>query len=91
MANGTSFTPNRLQKASILDTMKTPEQLKRIEDERPIDGTPEPLQNELELAAYRMPNGSRFVTLVDGSWETWCTYCERLGGFNAAQKPGWHR
>ena len=52
----------------------TDAQLRRVESERPIDGIPVPVQSRFELAAYRMPNGSRFVTLVDGKQATWEAY-----------------
>lgn len=52
----------------------TPKQAERIESERPADGAPAPTSSGYELAAYRMPNGSRFVTLMDASQATWEAY-----------------
>jgi len=37
-------------------------ELARVESERPAGGIPIPTTNGYELAAYRMPNGSKFVT-----------------------------
>ena len=56
----------------------SPEQIARIVSEIPRDGIPEKTASGYELAAYRMPNGSRFVTLSDGSRETWELYAEEL-------------
>ena len=56
----------------------TPEQIARIVSEIRRDGIPEKTASGYELAAYRMPNGSRFVTLCDGSRETWELYAEEL-------------
>lgn len=56
----------------------TPEQRRRVESERQVDGVAERTRSGFELAAYRMPNGSRFVTLVDGGEETWEAYAEEL-------------
>lgn len=56
----------------------TPEQRERIALEIPKHGTPEPTSSGHELAAYRMPNGSRFVTLSDGTEGTWRAYCAEL-------------
>lgn len=53
-----------------------PAQCARIEQERPQDGTPIPTDSAFELAAYRMPNGSRFVTLTDDGEETWQNYVD---------------
>ena len=57
-----------------------PEQVERIVSEIPANGIPEATRSGYELAAYRMPNGSRFVTLSDGSGDTWCAYCQELKG-----------
>lgn len=61
-----------------------PEQRERIAREIPKHGTPEKTTSGHELAAYRMPNGSRFVTLADGSEATWRAYCAEI---HATQKP----
>ncbi len=50
----------------------------RIESERPANGIPIPTDNGFELAAYRMPNGSKFVTLMNGSEATWEAYCKHI-------------
>jgi len=56
----------------------TPAQAARIESERPADGVPIETSSGYELAAYRMPNGSRFVTLFDSSQEIWEAYCAEV-------------
>lgn len=61
-----------------------PEQRARIAREIPKHGTPERTTSGFELAAYRMPNGSRFVTLCDGSKETGKAYAAEL---HAQAKP----
>ena len=52
----------------------------RILNDIPADGIPIVTRNELELALYRMPNGSHFATLKDDSDATWEAYCALLGG-----------
>lgn len=54
----------------------------RIESERPADGIPIPSTSSLCLAAYRMPNGSKFVTLVDDTDATWEAYCREVAKKN---------
>lgn len=56
----------------------TESQADLIESERPVGGIPIPTSSGYELAAYLMPNGSRFVTLMDKSEETWEDYCKEL-------------
>lgn len=51
------------------------EQQVRVDAERPCDGIALPTESSFELAVWRVPNGSKFVTLVDGSYETWAAYC----------------
>lgn len=56
----------------------TDEQWNRVVSEMPAEGNPEQTSSLLELAAYRMPNGSRFVTLIDASEATWQEYGKLL-------------
>lgn len=50
----------------------------RVESERPAEGVPIATDSGWMLAAYRMPNGSRFVTLVNGSEAVWQAYCAEV-------------
>lgn len=49
-----------------------------IRNAEPVDGIPIAPAHYLELKAWRMPNGSRFVQLIDDSEETWENYCRLL-------------
>ncbi len=49
-----------------------------VEAERPESGVEIATRHPLELARYRMPNGTMYVTLEDHSektWEKFCGYC----------------
>lgn len=61
----------------MMATMTT-EQVTRVESERPLDGVPIPTESAFELAAYRMPNGSKFVTLTSDSELCWEAYCAEI-------------
>lgn len=65
----------------------TEDQHERVRSEWPKDGIPCEIESHYELAAYRMPNGSRFVTLVDGSDATWEAYCAECNARLPESKP----
>ena len=46
----------------------------------PADYVPIPTSNPLEVAAWRCPNGSTYVQLVDQTELTWESYCACLAG-----------
>lgn len=65
-------------------------------DEVPADYVRIPIRNEMEVALWLCPNGSKFVQLKDESEATWEAYCARLAKDNAAEreerkrfKSGW--
>jgi hypothetical protein len=56
----------------------TDEQTKRIASETPNGGVAIPVENPLEIAAFRLPNGARHVVLSDESEATWENYCHQI-------------
>ena len=59
------------------------EQRIRVESDRPEFGTPIKTDSGFVLAAYLMPNCSKFVTLIDDSNATWEAYCAEQKDGNA--------
>ncbi len=66
----------------------TEKQRVRVESERPLHGVPEKTDSGWILAAYRMTNGSRFVTLVNGSEAVWQAYCAEVRVRKGCALPG---
>jgi len=45
------------------------------ETEIPIGGVAEIPRGEYEISAYKMPDGTRHVVLIDDTEKTWEAYC----------------
>lgn len=74
----------------------TAEQRDRVIRGEPLglNGIPERTTSGYELAAWRMPNGSRGVVLSDDSETTWQAYCAELVARSAPPAVGsarWNR
>lgn len=84
----TDKTAQRTDHEILNRVLFTDTQRRRVESERPDAGVPEKTASGWELAAYRMPNGSRFVTLLNGSEAVWEAYCAEIRFRNGCAMPG---
>jgi hypothetical protein len=70
--------------------MSRDERLAAWEENKAIEQVPSdyvrlPIRNEMEVALWLCPNGSKYVQLKDESEATWESYCARLAKDNAAE------